>query len=96
MNSEGISKMPEHMMRNDIKKEFTMFIQDFQDERGEYKYRLAAKDALNNIKHHIVFSFRDLMHYNSELSAIIFNEYYRFEPIINEALTTYMVELDKN
>ena len=92
MLGEGISKMPEHMMRNDIKKEFTTFIQDFQ-ENGEYKYRVAAKIALNNSKHHIVFSFRDLMHHNAELAGIIFTEYYRYEPIINEALTTYMLEL---
>lgn len=38
----------------------------------------------------------DLIHHNHELANLIFGEYYKFEPIINEALTQFMVEFDKN
>jgi len=33
----------------------------------------------------------DLIHHNHELASLIFGEYYKFEPIINEALTQFMV-----
>ncbi len=91
-----MSKLPEHALRSDVKKEFTAFIQDFRDSNGDRKYELAARDAINNSKHHIVFGFLDLIHHNQELASLIFSEYYKFEPIINEALTQYMIEEEKN
>lgn len=70
--------MPEHTLRNDMKREFTSFIQEFRDPNGELKYELAAKNALNNTRHTIMFGFRDLMHHNSELASLIFAEYYKY------------------
>lgn len=84
--------MPEQGLRNEIKKEFTTFIQDFRDSSGDLKYENAARVAFNANKHHIMFSFRDLLHHNGELATIIFSDYYKYEPIINEALTQFMHE----
>lgn len=42
-----------------------------------------------------MFSFRDLIHHNSDLARFIFDEYYKFEPVINEALTQFMLEYEK-
>jgi DNA replicative helicase MCM subunit Mcm2 (Cdc46/Mcm family) len=92
MQTEAIHKMPEQNLRNEIKTEFTKFIQQFRDNNGEYKYEQAAKGAITSGRHHIMFSFKDLLHHNSELSSIIFADYYKYESIINEALTQYMHE----
>lgn len=73
MQIEGLSKLPEQILRNDVKKEFTAFIQDFLDANNQPKYRLAVRDTLNNSKHHIVFGFKDLMRHNSELANLIFH-----------------------
>lgn len=51
---------------------------------------------INLSKHTLQFSFKDLLHHNTEMAQVIFSEYYKYEPIINEALTNYMNELDKN
>jgi DNA replication licensing factor MCM6 len=97
MQVEALAKLPETEIRNNIKKEFTNFIQTFvADNETETKYERKARDIINAAKHHIVFGFKDLLHYNSELAALIFSEYYKFEPIINEAFTQYMHELEKN
>ena len=51
--------------------------------------------AIINSSHHIMFSFRDLLHHNSELAKFIFDDYYKYEPAINEALTQFMFEFEK-
>lgn len=56
---------------------------------------IAARNAINNGSHHIVFSFRELIYHNSELAKLIFDEYYKYEPVINEALTQFMLEYEK-
>ena len=96
MQIENISKLPETNLRQEIKREFTTFIQDFRDENGNRKYEQAAKVAIHSSKHHIMFAFRDLLHHNGELSTLIFSEFYKYEPIINEALTQFMHEFEKN
>ena len=96
MQIETMNKMPEQGLRNEMKTEFTAFIQDFRDADGERKYENAAKAALNGSKHYIMFSFRDLLHHNGELANIIFTDFYKYEPIINEALTQFMHEFEKN
>lgn len=35
------------------------------------------------------------MAFNSELAKLVFDEYYRYEPMLNEALTNFMVEYEK-
>lgn len=55
----------------------------------------AARNALNNSKKHIVFTFMDLIHHNNDLASLIYHEFYKYEPIINEALTLYMQEFEK-
>ncbi len=93
---DGFTKMPEQSLRNEVKKEFTAFIQDFRDAEGNQKYVLGARNAIVNSRHHLVFHFLDLMHHNQELANLIFNEYYKYEPIINDSLTQYMLEEEKN
>jgi hypothetical protein len=78
MQIEGLAKLPEHVLRSDVKREFTTFIQEFRDPYGVKKYEEAAKNAVNNSKHHIMFSFMDLIHHNHELANLIFGEYYKF------------------
>lgn len=73
MQIEGTSKLPEHILRNDVKKEFTAFIQDFRDDNDQPKYKLATEEAMNNSRHHVVFGFKDLMLHNSELAYLIFH-----------------------
>lgn len=91
---EGENKTQEQSLRSAIKREFTEFIQNWK-ENGEAKYLLAAKNAIINASHHIVFSFKDLLHHNSDLAKFIFDEYYKYEPVINEALTQFMFEYEK-
>jgi hypothetical protein len=86
MQIEVGSKLPEQVLRNDIKSEFTGFIQSFRDTNGDHKYKNLARNVINNSKHTMIFSFRDLMYHNQELATLIFNEYYKYEPIINSAL----------
>ena len=83
-------------MKESLKKEFTNFINEFRDERGEKKYRQLAHHAINNNKKIVVFGFKDLIYHNNELATLIFNEYYKYESIINAALTQYMHEEEKN
>lgn len=94
MHIEGENKLPEQALRNAVKEGFTDFIQKWM-ENGEAKYLNAAKNAINNCSHHIVFSFRDLIHHNADLAGCIFGDYYKFEPVINEALTQFMLEFEK-
>lgn len=42
-----------------------------------------------------MFSFRDLLYHNADLAKFIFDEYYKYEPVINEALTQFMLEYEK-
>ena len=78
MQIEGLAKLPEHLLRSDVKREFTAFIQEFKDENGHKKYEEAARNAINYCKHLIMFSFKDLLHHNNELASLIFGEYYKF------------------
>ena len=68
----------EQNYREEIKKEFTTFIQSFRDSNGDFKYEVAARNAINASKHHIVFSFKDLLHHSNELANVIFQEYYKY------------------
>ena len=77
MLREGEVRLTEVELRNAIKREFTQFIQNWK-ENGEPKYINAARNAINNSSHHIVFSFRDLLHHNNELAKAIFDEYYKW------------------
>lgn len=79
-----------------MKKEFTAFIQEFRDGEGNQKYIAAAKNAIINNRHYLIFHFKDLLHHNQELANLIYYEYYKYEPIINDALTQYMFEEEKN
>lgn len=78
MHIEGPSKTSEHNLKRDLQKEFTKFIQTYQDLNGVPKYLVAAKNAIFNNKRHLVFGFKDLMGYNSELAKLVFDEYYRY------------------
>ena len=44
----------------------------------------------------LVIGFRDFNAHNPDLANMIFNEYYKYEPVLNEALTDFMREYDKN
>jgi hypothetical protein len=61
-----------HDLRSAVKREFTEFIQNWQ-ENGVAKYREAARMAIVNSSHHIMFSFRDLLHHNADLAKFIFD-----------------------
>lgn len=90
MQVEGMNRHPEQQLRGEIKSEFTRFIQEFRNSQGDKKYEIDAGNLINTGKHHLMFSFRDLLHHNQELASLIFENYYKFEPIINEALTQFM------
>ena len=79
-------------VNQDIMKEFITFIQTFEDplNEGQLKYPPRAKDAILNSKRHVDFDFKDVVAYNSDLAKHIFDDYYRYEPVINEALTHFM------
>lgn len=77
MHIEGENKTQDQSLRSAIKREFTEFIQNWR-ENGEQKYLIAAKNAIINASHHIMFSFRDLLHHNSDLAKFIFDEYYKY------------------
>jgi DNA replicative helicase MCM subunit Mcm2 (Cdc46/Mcm family) len=55
----------------------------------------AARTAIQNTSHHVLFVFRDLVNYNQQLANLIFDEYYKYEPVLNEALTQFMREQEK-
>ena len=75
------------------------------------KYTFHNEDVVNYINEHYyavkfnaegidVVTFKGNTYsnpnYNPELAKLIFDEYYRYEPVLNEALTTFMIEMDKN
>ena len=84
--------MSELQLRNAVKREFTSFIQNWKED-GKSKYLEAARQAFNNSRRHILFCFKDLLIHNNQLATLIFNEYYKYEPVINQALTEFMAEL---
>ena len=87
--------MSELQLRNAVKREFTSFIQNWKED-GKQKYLEAARDAFNNSRRHILFCFKDLLIHSNQLANLIFNEYYKYEPVINQALTEFMAEFQKN
>ena len=91
------AKTTEQVVKADVMREFTQFIQTYPDETGEKsKYLPIAKEAIINSKRHIEFGLKDLMAYNTDLAKLIFDEYDRYEPVINEALTHFMIEYEKS
>ena len=92
-----VAKTTEQVVRGDVMREFTKFIQTYPDptNEGRPKYIPRAKYAIQNGKHHIEFELNDLLTYNADLAKLIFDEYYRYEPVINEALTHFMAEYEK-
>ena len=82
-------------MIKDIKRSFTAFLQTFEQD-GLKKYLNLIDKMSNNSSHLLIISFQDFTSYNPDLATLIFSEYQKYEPILNEALTTYMKEYDKH
>lgn len=95
MQMEGANKNPEQQIRSEVMRAFTTFMQQWPLDQAEKKYKNQAKNAIHNAQHHIIFSFTDLMHYNSQLATLIFDEYYKYESALNEALTQFMKQYEK-
>lgn len=76
-----------------IQKEFTTFIQTFQD-KGVFKYKRQAEIAINNGRRTLLISLSDFLNYNHELAGTVFDEYYKYEPYLNQALTEFMHEYE--
>lgn len=51
---------------------------------------------INNNRHTMVISFHDFMRFSPDMAQLVFTEYYKYEPTLNEALTTFMLEFDKH
>lgn len=79
----------------DIRTRFTNFIQSWQDE-GVHKYKRLSEQMINNGRHTLVISLADFLKYDLYLAQTLFNEYYKYEPILNQAVTEFMHEFEKN
>ena len=43
-------------------------------------------------KHQLVIDYQDFISFNCELANLIFDEYYKYEPMLNQALTSLAQE----
>ena len=79
-------KENEMNLARNIRKDFTNFIQNFQD-KGVFKYKRQAQIAINNGRRNLLISLTDFVNYNNELAGAVFDEYYKYQPHLNQALT---------
>jgi DNA replicative helicase MCM subunit Mcm2 (Cdc46/Mcm family) len=91
MQSDELNRMSQTII-SDIKREFIRFLQEF----GDRKYITMGESILDSGKHLIVISYQDFITHNSELASTIFEEYYRYEPHLNDAFTHLMRELERS
>jgi len=92
---ESEIKESELNLAKTIRKEFTNFIQGFQ-QGGTHKYKRQAETIVNQGKHTMTINYSDFLNYNTDLASAVFNEYYKYEPHLNQALTEWMHEFLKS
>lgn len=71
---------------------FKIFLQQYTDDvdSDEVKYEKSAKNLFKPEKNTLFIDFSDLQKYDQELSTIIVNEFYRLNPYLCRAVSSYV------
>lgn len=93
------SKRDDSLIMGDIKREFTHFLQNFEERSStssEPKYLKMIKQMIEKSKHLLVIQRHDLITFNNELANCLFDEFYKYEALVNATLTQLVKEVEKH
>ena len=82
-------------LEGDVKKCFLHFLQNHLDEKNNLKYVQKGRKMIEEGIHLMVVSTNEFMIYDDGLASVVFEEYYRYERVINLALSSFMWEQEK-
>jgi DNA replicative helicase MCM subunit Mcm2 (Cdc46/Mcm family) len=70
------------IIQEDIKKEFTRFLQLFEinekNKEKEPKYLAQIKRLFDTHRHLLIIEYQDLISFNSDFANLLFEDYYKY------------------